>query len=383
MYGIYAMVWYGMVWYRILALHQANQTMKNLSFIAILVAAFLINSCSLDDQNLAPNKSLEQILAGREMAVYNSMLTFRDKKTFDDLALDLSKREKDYIVGWEKRQPGFKSLYSIYEDVIVEEDKFLQQMVKKYGEASEVTRAETGYAAMTKKYLDNGALIINDDELLDMNVTVPYLAPLINAAGFVRVGDEVRQYKRDRVRIILDGDYGKMEDLENVKESNANIHIGLVQRQRVKVSDAGRVQALSSCTSTVGSHRLIGYEEHVLTNEGGHPCPVYKNNFYIQTRSLKKVLGIWGNFSTNQFWSEGCDYSFNRNLWTGPYVFPSYSGTVHTKNYHIVFNYDTGPCTNSTTACTGNGYVVFKTGTSTTRFHTVWGVNGTTCTMRP
>lgn len=306
-------------------IHQKTNAMKKIkTIIVILVSLFLIDGCSPDEDLTGPDLTIDQILGGKEMVVYNGMLTFKDKSTFDNLTSDFIKKDEAFIRTWEK-QLGFKSLYTIYEDVIEEEDRFLEAMVKKYGADSEVTRDEMGYSKMTQKYMESGSLLISNDGFLDMNVTVPSLAPLINADGFVCMGKEIRQYKTDFVKIILDGDYNMMETLSTIKESTSNIHIAAVERQTTKTLDTKRTQALSSCTSTVGSHRLIGYEEHVVANEGGLPCPVYRNDFFIRTRSLKKILGTWQNFKTNQFKSNGnvtldhvnCDLSFNRNLWGG------------------------------------------------------------------
>lgn len=361
--------------------------MKNITkLLVILVPLFWISGCSQDPGLVETNLSIDQILGDKKVIVYKGMLAFKDNATFDQIESDLADKDRDFILAWEKNM-GFKSLYSVYEDVVEEEARFLDQMVKKYGDGAEVTRTEMGYSSLTEKYLGNGALRITHDELLDMDITVPSLAPLVNSEGFVRVGNEIRQYKSTFVKVILDGDYNSIARLPEVKESTANVHVGSVERTRTRVSDASRTQALSSCSHTAGSHRIIGYEEHVVSNEGGSPCPVYRNDYYIRARSLKRILGTWQNFRTNQFRFRGevtldhvnCDLSFNRNVHYAAYSSGGYSGEYHTYDYRLVLRYDTGPCVSSASTCSGPGYVVFRSGA--TRTHTVSGVNGTTCTM--
>lgn len=108
---------------------------------------------SCEKESVLTQPTLDQILNGKEVAVYKGILTFKDNSIFDKLATVLSKKSKAEIQEWEKVL-GFKSVYSIYEDVIEEEDRFLTDMVKKYGENSEVTRSEMGYSELTQKYLD-------------------------------------------------------------------------------------------------------------------------------------------------------------------------------------------------------------------------------------
>ncbi len=359
---------------------------KIITLLVILAPALWIGGCS-HDPGLAETKvSIDQILGDKQVAVHRGMLAFRDKAALAKLEADLLDKDKDFISTWEK-SVGFKSLYSVYEDVIEAEEAFLSEMTEKYGASSEIARTEIGYSALAKQYIDKGAIIINDDEILDMNVTFRSLAPLVNSDGFIRVGNEIFQYKTEFVKVILDADYDKIDGLGEIDESTPYVHVGEVTRTRSKISDVARTQALSKCEDVEGSHRLIGYEEMVTATEGGFPCPTYRNDYYIQARSLKKILGTWQNFKTSQFRFSGevtvdhlnCDLSYNRNVTSGSYASGSYSGEYHTYNFYLILRYDTGPCVSSTSTCSGTGYLIFRSGA--TRTHTVSGVNGTTCTM--
>lgn len=344
-----------------------------------------MNSCSPDESLRTSEPTLDQILGGSEIAVHKGILTFKDANAFNKLAEELSKKDIGYIRTWEKGL-GFKSAASIYEDVIEEEDKFLEAMVKKYGENSEVTRKEIGFSELTQKYLDKGTLSANEEGILNINVMIPLLAPLVDADGLVRVGNEIRQYKYNFLKIILDADYNKISSLGGFKESTDNIHVAAVERQRHEIKDVGRTKALSSCESIVGSHRLIGYEEKIFVNDGGTPCPFYRNDYYIRMRSLKKILGTWQNFKTGQFTSNvtvafdhlNCDYTVRNGIVSYMGFYLEHGGEMHTYDRYVVQNYNTGPCQSSITGiCYGPGSMVFKVGWP--RYHTVTGVNGTSC----
>ena len=355
--------------------------MKKLLPLVLLV--LFIGSC--EKESFVTEPTLDQILNGKEVAVYKEMLTFKDKSSFDKVAEELSKKDKNYIQAWGKGL-GFKSIYSIYEEAIEAEDIFLAEMVKKYGENSEVTRDEMGFSKLTQKYLDKGTLSHTAEGILNMNVMIPILAPLVNEDGLVRVGNELRQYKYNFVKIILDTDYNKIDGLKELKESTDKIHVAAVERQRHEIKDVGRAKAISSCESIVGGHRLIGYEEKTVVNEGGTPCPIYSNNYYVTLRSLKRILRTWQNFNTGQLTLNAnycldhlnCDFTVKRNvkcttnnLWTGGYG--------HTLNYYLISNYDTGPCASSTASCSGIGSLAFTPGQI--RKHYATGVNGTACDM--
>ena len=317
------------------------------------------------------------------MAVYKSVLTFKDAAVFNKMAEELSTKDIAYIRTWEKGL-GFKSASSIYEDAIEEEDKFLATMVKKYGENSEVTRNEIGFSELTQKYLDKGILSANEEGILNINVMIPILAPLVNEEGLVRVGNEIRQYKYNYLKIILDADYNKISRLSEQQEGTEKIHVAAVERQQHEIKDVGRTKALSSCESIVGSHRLIAYEEKTAVDEGGSPCKVLRNDYYIKLRSLKKILGTWQNFKTSQFTLTSdycldhlnCDFTLKRNV----VCFSNHGfsgGYWHTADIPLVTNYDTGPCVSRTANCTGIGHMVFSPGRL--RRHLATGVNGTAC----
>ena len=320
---------------------------KIVTIVVILVSQLVIDGC-LQNEALFLDPPIDQILGGKEFVVYKGILTFKDKSTFNKLTEELIGKDETFIYSWEK-DLGFKSLYTTYEDVIVEEDKFLETMVKKYGENSEATRNEFGYSKLTQEYLKKGTILMTDDGLLDMNVTTPSLAPLVNADGFVRVGNEIRQYKSDFLKVILDADYQKISRLDGIKESSNQFHIARVEKVINKISDASRTQALSSCESIVGSHRLISYEEKTYFNEGGVPCPVYRNDYYIMLRSLKKILGSWQNFRTSQFTITAtyalnhlnCDYSVKTLVSSRTNHFWQIGGEWHTFSAYYVRNYDT------------------------------------------
>ena len=358
--------------------------MKKLLPLVLLV--LFIGSC--EKESFVSEPTLDQILNGKEVAVYKEMLTFKDKSSFDKVAEELSKKDKNYIQAWGNGL-GFKSIYSIYEDAIEAEDVFLAEMVKKYGENSEVTRDEMGFSELTQKYLDKGTLSHTAEGILNMNVMIPTLAPLVNEDGLVRVGNELRQYKYTTVKIILDADYNKINGLKELKESTDKIHVAAVERQTHEIKDVGRTKSsLGRCSSVNGKYWLIAYEDLSVVNEGGLPCPVYRNDYLVTLRSLKKILGTWQNHNTGQLKLNAkycldhlnCDYSIKRNVECYPGGQNWFGGFDSTINFYLIMNYDTGPCVSSVPSiCQAAGTLVFKGAYSHELFAT--GVNGTACSI--
>lgn len=160
----------------------------------------------------------------------------------------------------------------------------------------------------------------NVEGILNINVTIPILAPLVNEDGIVRVGNEIRQYKHNLLKIILDGDYEKIRNLSEFTSSTDRIHVSIVERQIHQIVDIGRTKALSSCESVMDNYRLIGYEEKTFVFKGGTPCPVYRNDYYITQRSLKKILGTWQNHNTSEMQSiqrKACLDHVSARVWKG------------------------------------------------------------------
>jgi len=263
------------------------------------------------------------------------------------------------------------SLISLYDEVNEAEDIFLQSLVDKHGESANLTREEIGWSEKAKTLLQRGSLTIYDNDLLEMNVTIPAYAEFVNADAIVKIGKEIYQFKKDYVRVILDGSESKIQQLKNLTTDIDGIKVYPVTRKRKEIT-VGRTNANSSCTSTVGRYRLISYDDYVVNYVPGGNCGsgIGLLNYYLTLRSLKKILGTWQNHNTGSMRTESnltithtADCS---NLPGQPVLINTlYNVTNYARScafgntcyIYLVQNYDAGRCT-SESACSSPYYFV-------------------------
>jgi hypothetical protein len=266
--------------------------MKTLSKMLSLAAVLIAIGCQ---DPLTDSRSPEQ---------NSKYLQFKDLTQMSQTSQMLDRQTVDELTHWQKEK-DFVSLRSIYETSIQEEEKFLAEMVAKYGENSTLTRAELGYSAFTQKYLDKKVLVIDEYGLVDMNISIPELAHVVNADGIVKVGNSIVQYKRDVTKTITDGDDGKVAllDMTMATDQSRGIIVDNVSRIRRDltghVSSKGRMEANTSCDDVNNGYRLIAYEERVGSYQEDFCGYNHVINWFVRLRSLKKILGTWQNHSTN------------------------------------------------------------------------------------
>jgi hypothetical protein len=255
--------------------------MRKIYFLLAFIIIAAANSCQ---EEASLNSTTEQDSKFPE---------FKDWNEFYSTAQSLAGKDLSYLKDWESKK-GFVSLKSVFETAVLEEEKFGETLIAKYGENSTLTRKDFGYSESTTKYITSGAFNIGEFEELIMNVTVPHYATVVNADGIVKIGQSIVQFKHDFIKTIKNGDVNQIKLLNTAQGSN-NISVEPVQRTSTKVSDVGRTKELSACNNTVGSYRLIAYEELVWGQ--GATCGILVN-YYIRMRSLKKILGTWQNHNT-------------------------------------------------------------------------------------
>jgi hypothetical protein len=324
-----------------------------------------------------------------------TFLTFTNFEEFNNAtqlasSLDTTVRTTgNYRVGSPTRLN--KSLREIYEEVNEEENTFLEELSAKHGSSSTLTRAEIGWTPKAKELIESEALLIDDSDILEMNITVPSYADFVNSDGIVKIGNEIYQFKKDYVRVITDGSVSKIALLKNLTTDKNGINVYPVSRERKSVKNA-KTQANSSCQNTNGSYRLLAYEDWVGFYLPGGNCngQLELNNYYLTLRSLKRILGTWQNHNTGELRAEG-NVKITHTVSCSNEPFPVlYATIIDDPNYsrscpfgntcYIYFmqNYDVKPC-NAANSCSGNIYYQGISINIVNNDHHGFGKNGTNC----
>lgn len=95
-----------------------------------------------------------------------------------------------------------------------------------------------------------------------MNVSVPLYAYLINADGIVQIDGKIYQLKKDKIKVIADGDASKIGLLKSTDTASKELQIEVsevIGTSKV-IEDTGRKMANTSCEDINDNYRLIAYE---------------------------------------------------------------------------------------------------------------------------
>lgn len=123
-----------------------------------------------------------------------------------------------------------------------------------------------------------------------MNVSIPLFAYLVNADGIVQIDGKIYQFKKDKIKVIADGDASKIALLKSTNKTSKELQIEVseVNRSSKIIEDTGRQMSNTSCTSTVDNYRLIAYEEIGSSSQVSY-CG-HDLYYYYTLRSLKKNI---------------------------------------------------------------------------------------------
>jgi hypothetical protein len=152
-----------------------KQIRKIIPVILILTSQFWINGCSPDELIVYKKLSFSE----SNFKLDNGILNFRDQAVFDSLVRALSEKDSEFLQDWESKL-GFKSIRSVYEKAVSEEESFLENLKLKYGDDPNLTREKIGYSDYTQHNLKNQSITLDDYGIVEMNITVPSFGSLLN-----------------------------------------------------------------------------------------------------------------------------------------------------------------------------------------------------------
>ncbi len=221
-----------------------------------------------------------------------------------------------------------------------------------------------------------------------------YTQYLVNADGIVQIDGKIYQLKKDKIKVIADGDASKIRLLKSTDATSKELQIEVseVNRTSKVIEDTGRKMSNTSCTSTVDNYRLIAYEE-VASGPDQSSCGAGLH-YYYTLRSLKKILGTWQNHKTNYLkirsdnvvinhYKYPYNTEYDRNTYQVLYYLVNEVNVVHdlpydhTATYYYFKNYYF--CTLHTPTVVPENYCasVYLWSAHVTAF----GKNGTTCQL--
>jgi len=197
--------------------------LAKIMLIALTLSAFgiYLTSCSQSDSIL---ETVVDSNVDQKFTVENGMLVFESREDMDLTLVELRSLSMEDFNQWET-QIEVNTIYGAFNAVIAAEDaisNYYESLPlneqKKYRDMPEVN------SDLYKEMMDRGVIkIIEDNDgtsYFGYAVIDPSMAPILNLDGFVKMENKIYQYTNKGFKIILDGDFAKIPQLQAIKDTH-------------------------------------------------------------------------------------------------------------------------------------------------------------------
>ena len=287
----------------------------------------LFYACSQDDLTEASSTVVEEDFTVR---VKNGYLEFKDQATLDNLKAQLEDKSREELDAWEGQFKGFTSLRSLDEQSVDAQEAWFEELRNMpETERLELMRSDEKfwYSDFIKQHGELFSLQDSGTYKLKKAPTTADLLGFLNKESIYKIGNEIHVYQNNALKIITDGDEGKIRMLESINETEEDLNVKVINFTEVPLNGSktinGRQQVDvnisvgggQSCVDVEGRDRVTG--EVTITNR-------YDKGIYTQileigvinwyrdglfggyTRKRTRGMGIVGDldvFANGSFWS--------------------------------------------------------------------------------
>ena len=188
-----------------------------------------------EETNMQKNAELQSFDIN-SVEVKNGMLVFKTRKDAQNY-MKVCLAENNKLQQTEK-QLGFKSVQTLYWEILDSQTKLHDEYEKTITTKEEAyAKYKAGeikkYTDLTKKYLANGFIkeeIIEAEgekmEHLKLTTSFPYYATILNLENMVMINDTIYQFNPGEMKMITDGDFSKIKQMQNA--TNTNLKEGII-----------------------------------------------------------------------------------------------------------------------------------------------------------
>ena len=342
--------------------------MKKLVLLAMVAVALTIfNGCQKDEQQVSDLKSQELIIEPfqptYEVGVKNGMLVFESKLAFDVTKLEIAGADRKAVDLWEQKL-GIKTPASIFQAIVFAEDSVsnyyesLQENEQAYWREQQEVHSEIYQKALSEQIIQ-----IKPDgeggEYFDLNLYDKTVSSVVSLDGLVIVEGQIHQYTSNAIKLITDGDVGKIEMLKNVNETYQDDNILVAVFDNKVFNSDNQLKSASFLSDNLWTRTadwqyptsrkrvkvwIDGHSEMYGANATDYCSQYLSCTFVIRVEAMEK--NFWGNWKYTSYmpsvsfnaewWYEYRDYScdppYNQNcgLYSCPkYFVPAYSCTAN------------------------------------------------------
>lgn len=318
-------------------------------FVAFLLILTGVFSCQREEfaTDVAPAaeqmKSLDEALK-----VQNGLFVFASKEHLDRKLFELNQLTYEQYQKWEKSM-GMETHRGAFERVALAEEQISDYYESLPPEEQDHYRKlPPVHSDVYREMLERKVITLMEDEdgeYWNYAVSDPSMAGVLNMDGFVKVGDWITQYTPEGFKIILDGDFNKIEQIKaidrNYKDETFVVYLEDGQsRSKAMNYSWGNDTGWKFCCSNDKKWRVfVEGSSMPLYGEIDDDC----TNFLActnQVRAEAKKRNFWGQFVFSLSFTPSLSFT---NSWS--YDYSRYTDDLCGLNKQVFYSVGTYNCT--------------------------------------
>ncbi len=197
--------------------------------VVLLMVSCLFYACSEEEliqSDTVTGNNLKLTSGNKDFKVKlrNNYLWFNDSATFEKTLNELQTFSREELDAWEK-QLGFTSIRFLFEKAVDEDEAYFEKL-EAFTEKELEAKFPNGVSPHSAYVLKNANLFrFHDEGWFEIDIPYQNLFKVLNKEGIVRIGDKIKKYSFNAVKIIHDGDESKIELLSTTDQTNSKNHI--------------------------------------------------------------------------------------------------------------------------------------------------------------
>ena len=305
--------------------------------IALTAISGLFYACSDEELNDVSSPETDFTVRAK-----NGYLEFKDQATFDKIQASLENQDDEALDAWESQFRGFTSLRSMEAQAMDAQEAYfekLRNMTEVERKALSQSDENFWYSEYLKERTSLFVLKDSGQYYLNASLASSNLVDFLNQDGVYKVGDEIRMYGDNFLKIIRDGDDSKIEKLSTIDVTDEKLGMYVYNRIVKPFKDSGSensrqaINVVSGRTtkcsdksntndkSVVSGDAFIDYRE--IPFSGG----VYTTNLLVQATQWYKD-GIFGGYTRKR--TSALRIEINVSLYDNGVFISRSSGTATT-----------------------------------------------------
>ena len=292
---------------------------KSLFATALVAVSCFFYACSDEEVNNVSPQATDFTVR-----VNNGYLEFKDQATFDKIVSSLSELDDESLASWESQFADYTSMRNMAVQAEEAQEAWYDHL-ESFPKSKIAEIRNSGNLFYSDFITERpNVFVLRDSGLYFMNLPMKdmELEAFINSDGLLKVGDELRKYTKESIKIIRDGDATKLSLLAKVDESDKDLNIVVHHIKTELVVFGGgsglnaRFANRASCTGEAGEEKVKGeaYREiDPYLNYFGNGDPnclgswraSYYFNVYMYALVRRGLFGGWIQKRTRQLRAEG------------------------------------------------------------------------------